>query len=61
MSKIAMISFLSLALTTPVFADELSPAFGSATQEPVQIAIDAKTGLPLASIDISTPIVASSQ
>lgn len=44
----------------PAYAVSTSPFFGSATQEPVQIAIDLNTGLPLvAAADEPQPIVAA--
>ncbi|HLA02573.1 MAG TPA: hypothetical protein VJ019_07410 [Aestuariivirga sp.] len=36
-----------LAAIVPAHAEETSPYFGSATQEPMQIAIDPATGLPM--------------
>ena len=39
-----------LAATLPAYAEDTSPLFGSTTQEPVQIAIDPRDGLPVVAI-----------
>lgn len=48
------------AATIPAFAEETSPYFGSATQQPVQIAVDPSTGLPVvAEVEQPQPVVAA--
>ena len=42
-----LVSIALLAVSIPAYAADTSPFFGSATQEPVQIAVDPNTGLPL--------------
>ena len=42
-----LVSIALLAAYTPAYAADTSPYFGSSTQEPVQIAVDPQTGLPL--------------
>jgi hypothetical protein len=42
-----LVSIALLAACVPAFAADTSPFFGSATQKPVQIAVDPHTGLPL--------------
>jgi hypothetical protein len=43
----ALVIFALLTAAFPACAAETSPLFGSATQEPVQIAVDPHTGLPV--------------
>ena len=51
-----------LAAIVPAYAEETSPYFGSATQEPVQIAIDPNTGLPVvAETEQPQPVVAAKE
>jgi hypothetical protein len=57
----ALLSVAVLTLSTPAFADQVSPVFGSSTQAPVIIAINPQTGLPVASADLPKPMVASAQ
>lgn len=46
----------------PARAADTSPVFGSATQEPVQIAVDPETGLPaVAAAEKPQPIVAAKE
>jgi hypothetical protein len=48
------------ATATLAQAEDTSPLFGSATQEPVQIAIDPNTGLPvIAEVEQPQPVVAA--
>lgn len=48
------------ATATLAQAEATSPLFGSATQEPVQIAIDPATGLPVvAEVERPQPVVAA--
>jgi len=55
-----LIAIALLAAATLAHAEELSPLFGSATQEPVQIAIDPNTGLPvIAEVEQPQPVVAA--
>ena len=42
----ALVIFALLTAAFPAFAAETSPLFGSASQKPVQIAVDPHTGLP---------------
>ena len=42
-----LVAFALLTACIPAYAAGTSPYFGSATREPVQIAIDPKSGLPL--------------
>ena len=43
----ALVIFALLTAAFPAFAAETSPLFGYATQEPVQVAVDPHTGLPV--------------
>jgi hypothetical protein len=55
-----LIAVALLATATLAQAEELSPLFGSATQGPVQIAIDPNTGLPVvAEVEDPQPVVAA--
>ena len=65
-----LISVALLAATLPAYAEDTSPLFGSSTQEPVQIAIDPRDGLPvvaeaeqpqpaMATPVVATPVVAA--
>jgi hypothetical protein len=55
-----LFSIALLAAIVPAHAEETSPYFGSATQEPVQIAIDPNTGLPVvAKVEEPQPVVAA--
>ena len=55
-----LIAVALLATATLAQAEDLSPLFGSATQEPVQIAIDPNTGLPVvAEVEEPQPVVAA--
>ena len=48
------------ATATLAQAEDTSPLFGSATQEPMQIAIDPTTGLPVvAEMERPQPVVAA--
>jgi len=48
------------ATATLAQAEDTSPLFGSATQEPMQIAIDPNTGLPVvAEMERPQPVVAA--
>ena len=42
-------------------AEDISPIFGSASQEPVLIKIDPVTGLPVAILEIPTPILVTTR
>ena len=42
-----LVSLALLAACIPAFAADTSPYFGSASREPVQIAVDPNTGFPL--------------
>jgi hypothetical protein len=60
MTQRILIAIALLAMATLAKAEDLSPLFGSATQEPVQIAIDPNTGLPLiAEVEQPQPVVAA--
>ncbi len=49
-----------LVAIVPAHAENTSPLFGSATHEPVQIAIDPATGLPvIADVERAQPVVAA--
>jgi hypothetical protein len=51
-----------LAAIVPAYAEETSPYFGSATQEPAQIAIDPNTGLPVvAEAEQPQPVIAAKE
>jgi hypothetical protein len=55
-----LISIALLATATLAQAEDTSPLFGSSTQEPVQIAIDPNTGLPVvAEVEKPQPVVAA--
>jgi hypothetical protein len=55
-----LIAIALLAMATLAKAEDLSPLFGSATQEQVQIAIDPNTGLPVvAEVEQPQPVVAA--
>ena len=55
-----LILFALLATALPAYAEDTSPLFGSSTQEPVQIAIDPRDGLPLvAEAEQPQPVVAA--
>jgi len=55
-----LIAVAMLAAVVPASAGETSPLFGSATQEPMQIAIDPATGLPVtAEVVQPQPVVAA--
>jgi hypothetical protein len=56
-----LISVSLLSLSVPAFAEPASPVFGSSTQAPVTIVVNAETGLPVASADVPKPVVASTQ
>ncbi len=57
-----LIAVAMLAAGVPASAGETSPLFGSATQEPMQIAIDPATGLPIiAEVEWAQPVVAASE
>ena len=43
----ALVLFALLTAAIPAFAVETSPLFGSASQAPVQVAVDPHTGLPV--------------
>ncbi len=47
-----------LAFVQPAFAENTSPFFGSATQAPVQITINPKTGYPVAAAETANPTLA---
>ena len=54
------IAVAMLSAIIPANADETSPLFGSATQEPMQITIDPATGLPvIAEVERAQPVVAA--
>ena len=60
MTQRILIAIALLATATLAQAKDLSPLFGSATQEPVQIAIDPNTGLPVvAEVEQPQPVVAA--
>jgi len=51
-----------LAAIVPAYAEKTSPHFGSTTQEPVQIAIDPNTGLPVVTeAEQPQPVVAAKE
>jgi hypothetical protein len=55
-----LIAVALLATAALAHAEDTSPLFGSATQEPVQIAIDPNTGLPVvAEVEKPQPVVAA--
>ena len=55
-----LITIAVLAAIVPANAEDTSPLFGSATQEPMQIAIDPATGLPvIAEVERAQPVVAA--
>ncbi len=55
-----LIAIALLATATLARAEDPSPLFGSATQEPVQIAVDPNTGLPVvAEVEEPQPVVAA--
>jgi hypothetical protein len=55
-----LISIALLATATLAQAEDTSPLFGSSTQEPVQIAIDLRDGLPaVAEVEQPQPVVAA--
>jgi hypothetical protein len=61
-----LVSIALLAACIPAYAADTSPFFGSASHEPLQIAIDPNTGLPLvAKADVEEqqpqPVVATRQ
>jgi hypothetical protein len=56
-----LIPAVLLSLAAPAFAETTSPVFGSSTQAPVTLVVNAETGLPVASADLPKPVVASTQ
>jgi len=60
MTQRILIAIALLTTATLAQAEDLSPLFGSATQEPLQIAIDPDTGLPVvAEVEQPQPVVAA--
>ena len=60
MAQRILIATALLATATLAQAEDLSPLFGSTTQEPLQIAIDPNTGFPVvAEVEQPQPVVAA--
>ena len=56
-----LLSLVLAQAALPALAGQSAPIFGSSTQNPVMIVVNPDTGLPVATAELPTPVVASAR
>jgi outer membrane receptor protein involved in Fe transport len=59
--KFVFVAIAVMCASLSAAAEDASPIFGSASQEPILIIVDPATGLPLATRDVPQPIQVTSR